>query len=98
MAETLQRTSLYPAHKAAGAKLVPFAGFEMPVQYDSLIAEHKAVRSAVGMFDVSHMGELEIEGKDATAFLDRMLTNDLSKVEVGQAQYNLMLKDDGGAI
>ena len=95
MTETLKRTSLYDVHKAAGAKLVPFAGFEMPVQYDSVIAEHKAVRATAGIFDVSHMGEFFVEGRDSTAWLDRMLSNEVSKVAIGQAQYNVMLYDNG---
>jgi len=93
--EGLQRTALYDVHKRAGAKLVPFAGWEMPVQYDSLIAEHKAVRAKAGIFDVSHMGEFDVEGKDATAWLDRLLSNDVAKVAVGQAQYNVMLFENG---
>ncbi len=95
MTETLQRTPLFEAHKAAGAKIVPFAGWEMPVQYDGVIAEHKAVRTHAGVFDVSHMGEFEVEGRDATAWLDRLLSNEVSKVAVGQAQYNVMLYENG---
>ena len=95
MTETLQRTPLYEAHKAAGAKIVPFAGWEMPVQYEGVIAEHKTVRTHAGVFDVSHMGEFEVEGRDATAWLDRLLSNEVSKVAVGQAQYNVMLYENG---
>ena len=93
--ESLKRTPLYDTHKAAGAKIVPFAGWEMPVQYEGVIQEHKAVRAAAGLFDVSHMGEFEVTGVDSTAWLDHVLTNDVSKVAIGQAQYNVMLKDDG---
>jgi len=92
--ETLKRTSLFETHKAAGARIVPFAGWEMPVQYEGVIPEHKAVRSAAGLFDVSHMGEFIVEGAGATAFLDGLLTNDVTKVVDGQAQYNVMLYDN----
>lgn len=94
MTETLKRTSLFETHKAAGARIVPFAGWEMPVQYEGVIPEHKAVRSAAGLFDVSHMGEFIVEGAGATAFLDGLLTNDVTKVVDGQAQYNVMLYDN----
>ncbi len=94
----LKRTSLYDAHKKAGAKMVPFAGWEMPVQYEGVIQEHKAVRSEAGVFDVSHMGEFEVTGKDSTAWLNRLLTNDVASVQIGQAQYNVMLYDNGGAV
>jgi aminomethyltransferase len=93
--ENLKRTSLYETHKAAGARLVPFAGWEMPVQYEGVIPEHKAVRSAAGLFDVSHMGEFVVEGKGSTDFLNSLLTNDVAKVVDGQAQYNVMLYENG---
>lgn len=95
----LRRTSLYAAHVAAGAKIVPFAGWEMPVQYaDGIKAEHLAVRSAAGVFDVSHMGEIETAGPQATEFLQHLVTNDVTKVPVGGAQYALICRDDGGVI
>ena len=76
----LKRTPLYEAHLAAGAKLVPFAGFQMPVQYEGVRVEHLAVRSACGVFDVSHMGEVETFGPEAEALLQRLLSNDVSKL------------------
>ncbi len=99
MAERLKRTPLYDAHVKAGAKMVPFAGYEMPVQYPTgIIQEHKAVRERAGLFDVSHMGELEIRGGDALGLLQYVTTNDASKVAVGQAQYTVICNADGGAI
>src|SRR5207302_3857873 len=83
VAQTLQRTPLYDRHVTAGARMVPFAGWEMPVQYDGVIPEHKAVRSDCGVFDVSHMGELEVEGMHAPTLLQAALSNDLAKLEVG---------------
>jgi aminomethyltransferase len=85
VATTLRRTPLYEKHLQAGAKLVPFAGWEMPVQYAGVIAEHRAVRTDAGVFDVSHMGELEIEGPAAINLVQRVLSNDVSKVSVGDA-------------
>ena len=79
----LRRTPLYDAHVAAGARLVPFAGWEMPVQYEGVGAEHLAVRSGCGVFDVSHMGEVETEGPGALDLLQRLLSNDVAKIEVG---------------
>ncbi len=96
---TLKRTSLYETHRAAGAKLVPFAGWEMPVQYaEGIRAEHLAVRGSAGIFDVSHMGEVEISGPDAQAFLQRMYSNDVTKIAVGGAQYALLCAEDGGVL
>ena len=97
-ADTLQRTPLYDRHAAAGAKLVPFAGWEMPVQYEGVREEHLAVRSEAGVFDVSHMGEVRTTGPDATAFLQRLLSNDVTRMSVGGAQYSLLCKEDGGVI
>src|SRR5947209_11314306 len=96
--QTLLRTPLYERHVALGARLVPFAGWEMPVQYEGVIPEHRAVRSNAGVFDVSHMGELEVEGPKARAFLQAMLSNDLDKLEPGQAQYTLLTNERGGII
>jgi aminomethyltransferase len=94
----MRRTPLYDNHVAAGAKLVDFAGWEMPVQYEGIKAEHVAVRTAVGMFDVSHMGEIETSGPDAEAFLQRILSNDVSKIAPGGAQYSVLCRDDGGVL
>ena len=77
---THKRTPLYEAHLAAGARMVPFAGFEMPVSYSGLIEEHTAVRERVGLFDVSHMGEFIVSGPDTWAYLDHVVTNDCSKL------------------
>src|SRR5262249_8573777 len=92
------RTPLYEKHVALGAKLVPFAGWEMPVQYEGVIAEHKAVRTDAGVFDVSHMGELEVEGPKAAELLQHVLSHDLTKLAPGDAQYTLLTNDDGGVI
>src|SRR5688572_1009914 len=97
-AETLKRTSLHGRHAAAGAKLVPFAGWEMPVQYAGIREEHLAVRRDVGVFDVSHMGEIETRGPQALDFLQRILSNDVAKIAVGGAQYSVLCKDDGGVL
>jgi aminomethyltransferase len=94
----LKRTPLYQAHRDAGAKLVPFAGWEMPVQYEGIKQEHLAVRSACGVFDVSHMGEIETEGPEAAALLQRLLSNDVSRIEVGGAQYSCLCREDGGVL
>jgi glycine cleavage system T protein (aminomethyltransferase) len=97
-AGTLKRTPLYEAHVEAGAKLVDFAGWEMPVQYDGIRAEHLRVRNACGVFDVSHMGEIETEGPEAAELLQRLLSNDVSKIKVGGAQYSCLCKEDGGVL
>src|SRR6266487_2022334 len=98
MAQTLQRTPLFDRHVALGGRLVPFAGLEMPVQYEGVIPEHLAVRRDCGVFDVSHMGELEVEGPDALDFLQGLLSNDLSKIEPGKAQYTLLTSEQGGIV
>jgi aminomethyltransferase len=98
MAQTLQRTPLHERHVALGARMVPFAGWEMPVQYDGVIPEVKAVRSDCGVFDVSHMGEFEVEGPRATELLQATLSNDLDKIAPGQAQYTLLTNERGGII
>jgi aminomethyltransferase len=97
-ARTLKRTPLYVAHVEAGAKLVDFAGWEMPVQYEGIRAEHLAVREACGVFDVSHMGEIETEGPGAQELLQHLLSNDVSKIEVGGAQYSCLCQHDGGVL
>jgi aminomethyltransferase len=94
----LKRTPLHDRHVAAGARLVPFAGWEMPVQYEGVKAEHLAVRSGCGVFDVSHMGEVETVGPDATRFLQHLVTNDVEKVAPGGAQYALLCREDGGVL
>jgi len=98
MAQTLQRTPLHDLHVALGARMVPFAGWEMPVQYEGVIPEHKAVRNDCGVFDVSHMGELEVEGPRATELLQATLSNDLGRIGSGQAQYTLLTNEHGGII
>jgi aminomethyltransferase len=96
--QTLLRTPLYDRHVALGARLVPFAGWEMPVQYEGVIPEHLAVRNDCGVFDVSHMGELEVEGPSARGFLQSMLSNDLDRIGRGQAQYTLLTNEQGGIV
>jgi aminomethyltransferase len=97
-AETLRRTPLYDRHQAAGARLVPFAGWEMPVQYEGIRQEHVAVRTGAGIFDVSHMGEIEARGPEAEAFLQRVLSNDISQIPLGGAQYSVLCREDGGVL
>jgi len=94
----LKRTPFFEIHQAEGARIVPFAGWAMPVQYAGLMAEHKAVRASAGLFDVSHMGELLVEGPGAEAFLQRMTTNDVSALDIGQAQYTVALLPSGGIV
>ncbi len=99
MESGLRRTPLYDQHLALGAKMVPFAGFEMPVQYSAGIrAEHQAVRERVGLFDVTHMGEFRLRGPAALDLVQRVSVNDASKLDVGQAQYSAMCREDGGVI
>lgn len=98
MADAPLRTSLHGRHDALGARLGPFAGWEMPLYYSSPSAEHRAVRGGTGLFDVSHMGQLELTGAGAGDYLQSMLTNDVSELGVGHGQYTLMLQDDGGTI
>ena len=97
-ADTLRRTPLHDRHAAAGAKLVPFAGWEMPVQYQGIRQEHVAVRTGAGLFDVSHMGEIETRGPDAEDFLQRILSNDVTRIAQRGAQYSVLCKEDGGVI
>src|SRR5256885_451420 len=98
MAQTLQSTPVHDRHVALGARLVPFAGWEMPVQYEGVIPEVRAVRTDSGVFDVSHMGELEVEGPRATDLLQATLSNDLDKIGPGEAQYTLLTNERGGII
>ncbi|HLX41432.1 MAG TPA: glycine cleavage system aminomethyltransferase GcvT [Ktedonobacteraceae bacterium] len=97
-AAALKRTPLYAAHKALGARLVEFSGWEMPVQYSSIIDEHNAVRTHAGLFDVSHMGEFKASGSDALAFLQYLVPNDVAKLAIGQALYTQLCKPDAGVI
>jgi aminomethyltransferase len=96
--QTLLRTPLYERHLALGARLVPFAGWEMPVQYEGVIPEHLAVRSDAGAFDVSHMGELVVDGPQARDFLQSVLSNDLDRIGPRQAQYTLLTNEHGGIV
>jgi aminomethyltransferase len=99
MAEaTARKTPLYDRHKAAGAKVIEFGGWLMPVSYTSVLAEHKAVREKCGLFDVSHMGEIRVSGKDAEKFVQHLTMNDASKLAPGQGQYSAILNDQGGMI
>ena len=98
MAQTLQQTPLHARHVALGARMVPFAGWDMPVQYEGVIPEHRAVRSDCGVFDVSHMGELEVEGPRARELLQGLLSNDLDRIEPGRAQYTLLTNERGGIV
>src|SRR5579884_4066408 len=90
-----RRTSLYPEHLALGARLVPFAGWEMPVQYTGIVDEHQAVRGAAGLFDVSHMGELRLRGEYAAHVVDYLVTNDAKKLTDGQAMYTCACNERG---
>jgi aminomethyltransferase len=99
---TLRRTALYDAHVAAGAKMVEFAGWEMPVQYEGVGVEHRAVRERCGIFDVSHMGEIETSGPQALELLQRLLSNDVAQIGIemdgGGAQYSVLCREDGGVL
>ncbi len=97
-ATSLKRTPFTEFHRAAGAKLVEFAGFEMPVRYTGDVREHLAVRNAAGLFDITHMGEFEVRGAGASAWLDRMVTNHVGAIAVGQALYSPMCRPDGGIV
>src|SRR5262245_41416813 len=94
----LKRTPLHAAHVRLGARMIPFGGWDMPVQYSGIVEEHRAVRSAVGCFDVSHMGEFEFRGPDTRQVLQRLTTNDVSTLEVGQVQYSLLCYEQGGIV
>jgi aminomethyltransferase len=95
---TLRRTPLYALHRESGAKMVNFGGWEMPVEYSGLISEHNAVRKAAGLFDVSHMGEIDVTGPGALAFLQRVTCNDVAKLASGQAQYSALPTATGGPV
>src|SRR5215468_8518195 len=94
----LKRTPLYSVHQKLGGKLIEFGGWEMPVQYSSIVDEHLAVRRAGGLFDISHMGEVFVTGPGALAFLNHTLTNDVRKLALGQGQYTLLCQERGGVI
>jgi aminomethyltransferase len=96
--QTLLRTPLHARHVAAGARMVPFAGWEMPVQYEGVIPEHRAVRTDTGVFDVSHMGQIDVEGPHALELLQSLLSNDLDRVDDGGAQYTLLTNEHGGIV
>lgn len=98
MEENLKKTCLYDSHVALGAKMSPFAGFIMPIQYSSITEEHNAVRHAVGMFDVSHMGEIFVSGPDAEKFVNHIFTNEIRGFEPGKVLYGMMLHPDGGVV
>lgn len=98
MEENLKKTCLYDSHVALGAKMSPFAGFMMPIQYSSITEEHNAVRNAVGMFDVSHMGEIFVSGPDAEKFVNHIFTNEIRGFEPGKVLYGMMLHPDGGVV
>jgi aminomethyltransferase len=98
VATTLKRTPLYERHVELGARMVPFAGWEMPVQYEGVIPEHRAVRADCGAFDVSHMGQIHVDGPTAQEFLQGMLSNDVDRVGDGEAQYTLLTNDEGGIV
>lgn len=97
-ASPLKRTPLHAAHLRRGARMIGFGGWDMPVQYTGIVEEHRTVRAAVGCFDVSHMGEFEFDGPDARAALQRLTTNDVGALEVGQVQYSLLCAEDGGIV
>src|SRR5262249_58101106 len=94
-AAALKKTPLNARHRASGARMVPFGGWDMPVEYSGITAEHMAVRERAGIFDVSHMGEIEIAGKDALAAVQRITSNDASKLQIGQAQYSALTTGQG---
>lgn len=96
--DSLKKTPLYDAHIALGAKMVDFGGWALPVQYSSILEEHRAVREAAGLFDVSHMGELLVKGKDAFSFLQHMLTNDLTGMTPGRCRYSMVCYENGGVV
>lgn len=98
MTVDLRKTPLHSRHACEGARLVPFAGFEMPVSYGSIIREHQAVRRSAGLFDVSHMGEIRLRGPQAPALAQRLFTNDVAGMEPGRVRYGLLCQEDGGVI
>ena len=97
-AETLLTTPLHAAHLALGARMAPFAGYDMPIQYTGILDEHRAVRTAAGLFDVSHMGEFTVRGPGAEAFVQRLVTNDAAALTDGRAMYAVLCHETGGAV
>jgi aminomethyltransferase len=97
-AEQERRTPLYDRHIALGARIIPFAGWDMPVQYKGIIEEHRTVRNAAGLFDLGHMGQVDVTGADALAYLQYVTTNDVSALEPGQAQYSMLPNESGGVV
>ena len=93
-----KRTCLYDKHVKQGALISPFGGFDMPIQYSTIVDEHQAVRTDCGVFDVSHMGEVTVKGADAERYVQHIFTNDVSKIEAGQILYGMMLYDNGGTV
>ena len=98
MSQALKRTPLFPSYEKYGAKIIDFGGWELPVQFSSILEEHKAVRERAGLFDVSHMGEVDVKGKDALAYIQKLVTNDVSKLVDGKALYSPMCYPDGGTV
>jgi aminomethyltransferase len=96
--ENLLKTPLYPVYEQYGAKIVDFAGWALPLQFEGILPEHHTVREAAGLFDVSHMGEIDVTGEDALLFLNHLLSNDLTRIKDYQIQYNIMLNENGGAV
>jgi len=94
----VKKTGLYEVHRQLGAKMVEFAGYYMPIQYSGILEEHKRVRTTAGVFDVSHMGEIEIRGPRALEMVNRITINDAGKLSVNQAQYSAMCYEDGGIV
>src|SRR5438874_4206820 len=94
----MKRTPLFESHQRLGAKLIEFGGWEMPVYYSGIVEEHLTVRNAAGLFDISHMGEILVEGGVAESFLNRILTNDIRKLKIGQGQYTLLCNERGGVV
>ncbi|MEE9723406.1 glycine cleavage system aminomethyltransferase GcvT [Listeria seeligeri] len=94
----LQKTPIHPIYEKYGAKTIDFGGWDLPVQFSGIKAEHEAVRTDVGLFDVSHMGEVLVEGSDSTAYLQYLLSNDIEKIKIGKAQYNIMCYENGGTV
>lgn len=93
-----KKTPLYDEHVKLGGKVVDYAGWFLPVQYEGLVAEHEAVRNAAGLFDVSHMGEITVKGKDALAYVDYLMTNDITKIVDNQVIYTFMCMPNGGVV
>src|SRR5438045_2060539 len=96
--DPLRRTLFYQRHIAMGARMVPFSGWEMPVQYTGIISEHNAVRTAAGLFDISHMSEVQVSGEDALAFLQYITTQDVATIDRNQAAYALLCRPNGGIV